>query len=119
LQEQSAARIFLAALQFVKKPRRVCRPQAANISNHFSPRHVRGEKYLSGCQCGICAPMAHKLCAQQTWGPLSEKTGGFFDSIKRRKDFPCGAFLEDLWLVIWGRTEYDTNGESISPCEEK
>ena len=48
-----------------------------------------------------------------------EKTGGFFDSIKRRKDFPCGVFLEDLWLVIWGRTEYDTNGESISPCEEK
>ena len=27
--------------------------------------------------------VAAKLCAQQTWGPLSEKPGGFFDSFKR------------------------------------
>ncbi len=39
-----------------KKPRRVCRPQAAKNSNHFLSRHVRERKYRSGCQCGICAP---------------------------------------------------------------
>ena len=38
-----------------QNPRKVCRPQAAKNSNHFSPRHVRGEKYLSDCKCGIFA----------------------------------------------------------------
>ena len=64
-----------------KKPRRVCRPQAAKKENHFLSRHVRERKYLSGCQCAICASTAHKLCAQQTAILLSEKTGGFFDSL--------------------------------------
>jgi hypothetical protein len=31
--------------------------------------------------------------------------------------FPCGAFLEDLWLVIFGRLEYDIYGEEFSLCE--
>ena len=63
-----------------KTPRRVCRPQAAKNQNHFSPRHVRGEKYLSDCKCGIL-PLAAKLCAQQAASLLSEKPGGFFDSL--------------------------------------
>ena len=63
-----------------KTPRRVCRPQAAKNRNHFSPRHVRGEKYLSDCKCGIL-PLAAKLCAQQAAILLSEKPGGFFDSL--------------------------------------
>ena len=41
--------------------------------NHFSPRHVRGEKFLSGCKCGILSPAA-KLCAQQTASLLAEKS---------------------------------------------
>ena len=45
-------------------------------SNHFSPRHVRGEKYLSGCQCGIL-PLAAKLCAQQTANPFGRKNEVF------------------------------------------
>ena len=46
------------------------------------PRHVRERKYSSGCQCGICPSQTDKLCAQQTASLLSEKPGGFFDSLK-------------------------------------
>ena len=52
-------------------------------SNHFSPRHVRGEKYLSGCQCGIL-PQAAKLCAQQTASLLSEKPRRVFRQFSKR-----------------------------------
>ena len=45
---------------------------AAQQGNHFLRRHVRRRKYRSGCKCGICAPPAHKLCAQQTVAPLSK-----------------------------------------------
>ena len=37
--------------------------------------------------------MAHKLCAQQTASLLSEKPGGFFDSLKRPIGMAGGAFL--------------------------
>lgn len=43
----------------------------------FLARHVRERKYFSGCKCGICAPMAHKLCAQQTAILLPKKPKGF------------------------------------------
>ena len=54
---ENSERILVRFWQYMnsKKPRRVCRPQAAKNSNHFSPRHVRGEKYLSDCKCGIFA----------------------------------------------------------------
>ena len=74
----------ISAIQRVKKPRRVCRPQTAKKYNHFLSRHVRERKYSSGCQCGICPSVTDKLCAQQTASLLSEKPGGFFDSRKRR-----------------------------------
>ena len=45
---------------------------AAQQGYHFLRRHVRRRKYFSGCKCGICAPPAHKLCAQQTAAPLSK-----------------------------------------------
>ena len=32
-----------------KRP--LCRPQAANYSDYFSPRPVRGEKYFSQSEC--------------------------------------------------------------------
>ena len=44
-------------------------------------------------KCGICAPMAHKLCAQQTASLLSEKPGVFFDSLKRPIGMAGGAFF--------------------------
>ena len=56
-------------------------------SNHFSPRHVRGEKYLSGCQCGIL-PLATKLCAQQTANPFGRKFLRNFLPVK--KETPGG-----------------------------
>ena len=59
-----------------KKPRRVCRPQAAKHCNHFLSRHVRERKYFSGCKCGLCAPPAYKVCAQQPAGLLSGKPSG-------------------------------------------
>ena len=43
---------------------------------------MRERKYLSGCQCGICPSQTGKLCAQQTASLLSEKPGGFFDSLR-------------------------------------
>ena len=43
---------------------------------------MRERKYNSGCQCGICPSQTDKLCAQQTASLLSEKPGGFFDSLK-------------------------------------
>ena len=49
--------------------------------NHFLSRPVRERKYFSGCQCGICPSQTDKLCAQQTASLLSEKPGGFFDSL--------------------------------------
>ena len=52
-------------------------------SNHFSPRHVRGEKYLSGCQCGILS-LATKLCAQQTANPFGRKFRRNFQPVKKR-----------------------------------
>ena len=74
---------FLQEIFSFKKPRRVCRPQAAKKSNHFSPRHVRGEKYLSGCQCGILS-LATKLCAQQTANPFGRKFRRNFLPVKKR-----------------------------------
>ena len=56
-------------------------------SNHFSPRHVRGEKYLSGCQCGILS-LATKLCAQQTANPFGRKFRRNFLPVK--KETPGG-----------------------------
>ena len=43
---------------------------------------MRERKYSSGCQCGICPSQTDKLCAQQTASLLSEKPGGFFDSLR-------------------------------------
>ena len=59
-------------------------------SNHFSPRHVRGEKYLSGCQCGILS-LATKLCAQQTANPFGRKFRRDFLPVK--KETPGGLHL--------------------------
>ena len=53
------------------------------FESHFLSRHVRERKYFSVCQCGICPPLAGKLCAQQTASLLSEKNTGFFDSLKK------------------------------------
>ena len=62
-------------------------------SNHFSPRHVRGEKYLSGCQCGILS-LATKLCAQQTANPFGRKFLRNFLPVK--KETPGGV---SFWVV--------------------
>ena len=55
-----------------KMPRRVCRPQAAKNWDHFSPRHARGEKSLSGCQCGILPP-CDKIMRAAACNPLGGK----------------------------------------------
>ena len=62
------------------RPRRshkVCLPQAAKKQDDFRWRRIRQRKYLSGCQCIICGPSAHKLCTQQTASPLSENPMDF------------------------------------------
>ena len=85
-------RFRISAIQRVKKPRRVCRPQTAKKYNHFLSRHVRERKYFSGCQCIICPSQTDKLCAQQTANLLSEKPGGIFDSLKAKAPYCYGAF---------------------------
>ena len=60
-------------------------------SNHFLRRHVRRRKYFSGCKCGICAPAAHKLCAQQTAPPLVKKEY-FLTVSKSRRSGRSGGF---------------------------
>ncbi len=64
-------------------------PIGANkISIHFRPGRVPGRKYFSGCQCGSCAPMAHKECAQQTAKELSKSPAGDFRQSETPS--PCG-----------------------------
>ena len=82
----------------LKKPRRVCRPQAAKIWDHFLSRHAREKKYLSGCQCGILPPAA-KLCAQQTASLLSENSEGIFDSEVRKFKLHEIFFIRNLRLI--------------------
>ena len=66
-----------------KKPRRVCRPQAAKIEIIFH-RDMRVGKNTSQAASVEFWRSAPKLCAEQTASLLSEKSGGFFDSIKKR-----------------------------------
>jgi len=49
--------------------------------NHFWPRHVRGQKYISDCKCGICPLAADKLCAQQAAEICRKAPAGLFDSL--------------------------------------
>ncbi len=77
-----------------RKPRRVRCVSSEKNPNHFLPGRVPGRKYISGCKCGICSPMANKLCAQQT-----AKTGG-----KARRGFSTSStlpvFREGLLLSL-------------------
>ena len=63
-------------LRSTPKPRSVCRPQAAKNRDHFSPRHARGEKYLSGCQCEIFALCA-KIMRAADCNPFGRKIEDF------------------------------------------
>ncbi len=63
----------------------------AKSYNHFLSRPVRERKYFSGCQCGICPSQTDKLCAQQTASLLSEKPGGFFDSLSGGASCPAAS----------------------------
>ena len=65
-----------------KKLRRIFRGSGKQNLNHFWPRRVRGQKYLSGCKCASCAPKAHKECAQQTAKNWRKSPKGFFDTLK-------------------------------------
>ena len=58
-----------------KKPRRV-RVRRRENSNHFSPRHARGEKYLSGCQCRIL-PQGDKIMRAADCNPFGRKIEDF------------------------------------------
>ena len=75
-----------------RRSHRVCRPQAAKKQDDFRWRRVRQRKYLSGCQCGICGPSAHKLCTQQTASPLPENPMDFQAS-KKPPPTGGGSFL--------------------------
>ena len=48
-----------------RKASQSLRPQAQISFNHFLRRRVRRGKYFTPCKCGISAPLAQKLCAQQ------------------------------------------------------
>ena len=61
-----------AGVQFIKNLVEFRRRSGERRSDHFLRRHVRRRQYRSGCKCGICAPAALKLCAQQTAASLSK-----------------------------------------------
>lgn len=66
-----------------QNPRKVCRPQAAKNSNHFSLRHVcRGKIPLRQPVWDFAATRQNYACSRpQT--PLAEKSAGIFASKKR------------------------------------
>ncbi len=63
---------IIAAAFLYKKPRRVCRPQAAKIEIIFH-RDMRVGKNTSQAASVEFWRSAPKLCAQQTASPLTEK----------------------------------------------
>ena len=64
--------------------------------NRFRPRRVRGRKHVSGCKCGICLPLADKLCAQQTAKNWRKSPKGFFDKLKNQLSLPtAGLFMDN------------------------
>ena len=66
-------------------------------SRHLFRRYVRRKKYFSGCKCEICAPAAHKFCAQQTASPLSEKPGEFFRQAQKAR-WQTANGLFHIWI---------------------
>ena len=52
------------------------------VKKHFWPRRVRGQKYLSGCKCGICSLMTNIFCTQQTAKNWRKAPKGFFDTLQ-------------------------------------
>ena len=77
-----------------KKPRRVCRPQAAKRWNHFLSRHVRERKYISGCQCGIL-PQGGKIMRAADCNPFVGKTRRVFRQSQGRRKAPPFFVLAD------------------------
>ena len=67
----------------LKKLRRICRFCGKHFQIHFPPGRVPGGKYFSGCKCGICLPMANKLCAQQTAKTCRKAPTGDFRQSER------------------------------------
>ena len=77
--ERHAFRIFSVSKNLVE-----FRPAGRNkMEIHFIRRLCRPEKYISPRKCGICAPKAHKLCAQSRRRPFCQESVSFFDSLKR------------------------------------
>ena len=61
------------------------RPAGRNkMEIHFIRRLCRPDKYISPRKCGICAPKAHKLCAQSRRSPFCQESVSFFDSLAKR-----------------------------------
>ena len=77
-------------------------PAGGKKSKSFFTATCAWGKYLSDCKCGIL-PLTAKLCAQQAASLLSEKPGGFFDSLKK-----VGATVFRCTHLAWQR-EKDSN----------
>ena len=73
-------------LRVSKKLRRIFRVSGKQSKKHFPPGRVPGGKYFSGCKCGICLPLADKLCAQQTAKYWRKRPKVFFDKLGK---IPC------------------------------
>ena len=73
-------------------------------SDYFLRQHVRRRKYRSSCKCGICAPPAHKLCAQQTAAPLSKSIT--FDSLSAAKKPPGEAMLHPAACIRYAGADH-------------
>ena len=61
----------------------------AKNSNHFSPRPVRGEKYLSGCKCGILSQRL-KIMRAADCKPFGRKIEDFSPGLSYVLSFLAG-----------------------------
>ena len=66
----------------IRKPRRVLTEGRNKMEIYFIRRLCRPEKFCSPRKCGICVPLAHKLCAQSRRNLFCQKSTRFFGSLK-------------------------------------
>ena len=78
-------RFRISAIQRVKKPRSVCRPQTAKKYNHFLSRHVRERKYSSVCCAQNLSVCDGQIMRAADRKPFVGKTRRFFRQSQKRR----------------------------------
>ena len=96
---RSKPSLFQGRLSDCQKSLAEFAPAGAKNFNHFSPRHVRGEKFLSGCKCGILPPDG-KIMRAADCKPFAKSSDGIFGSPKDERPL-------NFHIITEGRFYYD------------